>query len=506
VSGNYIYGSTSVTANNWSGVVMNGGTAADTTSAKALTEFSFSPITTQTADVAYTRVLDSAGVILPRRDTLDQRIMNDVKNGTGSIIDVQGGYPHGTAYNATVNAWPTLTSFTAPVDTDGDGMPDWWERKYGLNPSDASDRSTVGSDGYTMLEKYINSIPSADSQSTFDTIYAGRSTQLITAINFKTGWTKNLYTYGLYRSTDNINFTRIATVTGNSDSINFRLVDSATPYSNTVYYKIGSYKTTNATDTTFSNAVIVDNGNDFYNKASGDISLPTSWSTKADGSGSSPVTALNNTSGNFHIRNTTTLTGTLSLLKASNLYIENNTTLTIGTGGYLTMGPQSVLTVNSGSTFNVNGNSLTLQSSAAGTASLIGNSSANGGISNATNVTIQRFITARRAFRFLASPATTTNFITANWQSNFGIANNFGTHITGAAGTVGTIDATTGFDATPTGAPSMFTFNTGTQNWQAIANTNATNLQAGMGYRLLARGDRTISLNTNTPPPLFTIL
>ncbi len=46
----------------------------------------------------------------------------------------------------------------APTDTDGDGMPDEWEIKNGLNSSDASDRNKVGADGYTMLEKYLNEL------------------------------------------------------------------------------------------------------------------------------------------------------------------------------------------------------------------------------------------------------------------------------------------------------------------------------------------------------------
>ncbi|UOQ71286.1 T9SS type A sorting domain-containing protein [Hymenobacter cellulosilyticus] len=37
-------------------------------------------------------------------------------------------------------------------------MPDAWETARGLNPNDASDRNTLASSGYTMLETYINGI------------------------------------------------------------------------------------------------------------------------------------------------------------------------------------------------------------------------------------------------------------------------------------------------------------------------------------------------------------
>lgn len=161
VNGNYVDGSTQNTNNNWSGVVMQDN--ADTNQSKVTTPFSlgFTVITQSPAD-AYDSVLTKGGAMLPRRDTLDQRIVNDVRNRTGRIIDVQGGYPHGTTYSATVNAWPTLNSTTAPTDTDHDGMPDAWETSHGLNPNDASDRNNYDGTGYTMLENYLNGVQNVD--------------------------------------------------------------------------------------------------------------------------------------------------------------------------------------------------------------------------------------------------------------------------------------------------------------------------------------------------------
>jgi len=70
------------------------------------------------------------------------------KSKKSGIIDSQ----------ADVGGWPTLTSTTAPEDTDHDGMPDAWESSHGLNPNDGEDRNEVADDGFTMLEKYLNSI------------------------------------------------------------------------------------------------------------------------------------------------------------------------------------------------------------------------------------------------------------------------------------------------------------------------------------------------------------
>lgn len=159
ITGNYMTGSTTNTNNNWKGVVMQSGNLADTVKAKVSVPYNLPALASETSAIqAYDDVLQNAGAILPQRDTLDQRIVNDVKNGTGHIIDVQGGFSHGTAYALTVNAWPTLASTTPPLDTDGDGMPDSYELANGLNPNNASDRNNRNSDGYTALEVYLNSI------------------------------------------------------------------------------------------------------------------------------------------------------------------------------------------------------------------------------------------------------------------------------------------------------------------------------------------------------------
>jgi hypothetical protein len=159
VDGNYVDGSPEVTANNWLGVTMNNGTEADAVKAKLDVPFTAAGIKTSLASDAYNDVLKNAGAVLPARDTLDERIINDVKNGTGNFIDVQGGFAHGTAYELTVNAWPTLKSLPAPLDTDKDGMPDEWEKKKGLNINDAGDAAAYTlSKQYTNIEVYLNSL------------------------------------------------------------------------------------------------------------------------------------------------------------------------------------------------------------------------------------------------------------------------------------------------------------------------------------------------------------
>ncbi|MCF3109694.1 pectate lyase [Niabella sp. CC-SYL272] len=159
LNGNYITSSAANTSNNWLGASMKSGKLSDTVKAKRATPFPVETIVTHTAAEAYTLVLQKAGCVKPQRDTLDARIISDVQNSTGRIIDVQGGFPHGTEFALTVNAWPALQTGTAPADTDKDGMPDDWEKAKGLNPNDISDgKKYTLSTGYTNVEVYINSL------------------------------------------------------------------------------------------------------------------------------------------------------------------------------------------------------------------------------------------------------------------------------------------------------------------------------------------------------------
>tara|TARA_R110000764_G_scaffold2178_1_gene9358 strand:+ start:702 stop:1043 length:342 start_codon:yes stop_codon:yes gene_type:complete len=110
-------------------------------------------INQQTAEEAYKAVLKYAGCSLPTRDKVDADIIDDVLHGTAKygnkgIIDIPSD----------VGGWPELKSSPAPIDTDHDGMPDYWEIKNKLDKQNPDDRNVVASDGYTMLEKYLNNI------------------------------------------------------------------------------------------------------------------------------------------------------------------------------------------------------------------------------------------------------------------------------------------------------------------------------------------------------------
>jgi len=107
------------------------------------------PVTTESATDAYDSVLASAGASKPR-DSVDERIVRQIRNGWGSIIDDE----------ADVGGWPTLNSTAPSTDTDRDGMPDYWETTRGLDLNNAAHRNRDRlEDGYTNLEEYINDMP-----------------------------------------------------------------------------------------------------------------------------------------------------------------------------------------------------------------------------------------------------------------------------------------------------------------------------------------------------------
>ncbi len=145
IGGNIMDGSPEVTADNWLGV----GDVANPESVLPEPVVMPYPVNPDSAEAAYERVLKGAGAILPRRDAVDARIVNDVKNRTGRHINSQrevGGYPE------------FAPAVSALADGDHDGMPDEWETAHGLNPADPEDRNNIHSSGYTYLEVYLNGI------------------------------------------------------------------------------------------------------------------------------------------------------------------------------------------------------------------------------------------------------------------------------------------------------------------------------------------------------------
>ncbi len=224
--------------------------------------------------------------------------------------------------------------------------------------------------------------------------------------------------------------------------------------------------------------------------------ISTSPSTLPAGLAGFGIPPSNTTTYTTSWSNTTGPTASLDAIIDGNLTTSADLAckdLTINSGNTLTIGAGKKLTV-AGNL--INNGTIVFKSDASGTAMF---DVFNGSQSGTGVVTAERYIPAKRAFRFVSSPVTTTTTIKQNWQENAGSTAGLGTHITGTGG------ATNGFDDTATNNPSMFTFTNGT--WQAVTTTTTPSvLTAGTPYRLMVRGDRTTDLTTNTPTATATTL
>ncbi|MDP0500082.1 MAG: polysaccharide lyase [Verrucomicrobiota bacterium JB022] len=161
IAGNVMEGHPAVTKDNWKGVQvedldemeMFDSEAKLKQFARVYTPFEGWPVKQETAHEAYKSVLAKVGATLPRRDSVDQRVIESVRtgkvvSGDGIIDDPKevGGYPN-----------YTFSPDEVPVDSDNDGMPDEWEIRYGLDPHNPADAAEdADGDGYTNIEEYLN--------------------------------------------------------------------------------------------------------------------------------------------------------------------------------------------------------------------------------------------------------------------------------------------------------------------------------------------------------------
>ncbi|MEA5460390.1 hypothetical protein VB796_15150 [Arcicella sp. LKC2W] len=179
VSGNIVEGNERVTKDNWNGGVQvedhaNADKYIDSIRWKKPLPMPTN-ITILPTKVAHDYVLANAGAILPKRDAVDTRVIEQVKTGKIKIskevtlptsqfkhrrlpID---SYKNGIITEiAQVGGYPVYQGMPYK-DSDNDGMPDVWETKNGLNPKDASDAvKDKNNDGYTNIEEYLNSVVS----------------------------------------------------------------------------------------------------------------------------------------------------------------------------------------------------------------------------------------------------------------------------------------------------------------------------------------------------------
>jgi hypothetical protein len=152
-SGNFIFGFPEAAKDNRLAVVfgkkLRGLSDAERAAMIVDKPFDAPSVCLQSAEEAFETVLAEAGATLPARDAVDLRIVNDVRNSTGKVIEKETDLPAD-------QRWPDYRSLPTPADSDGDGLPDFWEKQFGLDPNDMKDSAKISAGGYANVEHYFN--------------------------------------------------------------------------------------------------------------------------------------------------------------------------------------------------------------------------------------------------------------------------------------------------------------------------------------------------------------
>jgi hypothetical protein len=110
-------------------------------------EFPVAKVETDEAVTAYLKVLALAGAF--PRDRITRRTIREVISGTGSWRRGGPAEPDDDWFLAGLEQQPKQ------ADRDGDGMPDQWEEKQGLDP-DRDSANQLFANGYTAIEVYLH--------------------------------------------------------------------------------------------------------------------------------------------------------------------------------------------------------------------------------------------------------------------------------------------------------------------------------------------------------------
>jgi hypothetical protein len=181
VNGNVVEGNDRVTKNNWDGGVQPDVHSEPLTNALAKIRvdepFKHAPLEIQSAKDAYAYVLANAGATLPHRDSVDERILKEVRTGIIPSMTIAKGSAEKAKFYGYEKKWQdelamlvTKGFVTDPSEVGGwpdykgepikdlcaDGIPLSWKEKFHLDVNDAELASKdLQGDGYTVIEKYI---------------------------------------------------------------------------------------------------------------------------------------------------------------------------------------------------------------------------------------------------------------------------------------------------------------------------------------------------------------
>lgn len=193
-TGNIVEGYDKITKDNWAGGIQTADKDGDLNEdelalMRSNEPFEMAPLTIIPSEQTFDYVLNNVGAMLPTRDIVDQRIIDEVRTGQAYYVkklpkenpygDTWGMKPESQKEDGTFKyrrldndsyKYGIITDIAQMggypeykgepyKDSDNDGMPDEWEIANGLNPNDPTDANKdCTGDGYTNIEKYINGI------------------------------------------------------------------------------------------------------------------------------------------------------------------------------------------------------------------------------------------------------------------------------------------------------------------------------------------------------------
>ena len=458
----------------------------------------------------------------------------------------------GASSSATFSVTATGTGDTYQWRRDGVNITGATNSSYTISPVTAGSAGTYdvivtnGGGSVTSNKAYLNTEITRQPSPTTQTVVTGNTVTLsVSATNASSfQWKKNG-----------------TNITGATDSV-YTISPLNTTDSGS--YTVSAINAANSCATVLSTPAVITPVIVVYSKSTPDINIPSTWGANTDGSGSTPVdftraehtfVLSNRASGNTLtdltiagtldvsngiaiIANSTTLdvgwcirtgTGSLSGSSTSSFTTRGNSNLYFTSGSQVlknftvtggTVNMLSNLTISGGTlpgkvnltggTLAVGNNKITISSTSLTNTSMVTTLGAGAGITYGTGgaFIVERFIPAKRSFRFVSPAVTTTTSIKNNWMegavnpdrwNNFNPVPGYGTHITGPRTAADSLDPTQTFN------PSLFTFNNTAQTWNAVPNSLGT-LTAGSPFRFMIRGSRAVDLNDNNAVPSNTII